>query len=142
MPDPSGSDKIASSPPFIIYVITVLAEEIDRESPHFLYNMLLQFENYPFYVVPHVGGKIFDRESPYIWTFYIIHAHCNISFKKKKKLTGSPLTYGLFICSLVPACDQSEHVSSAQSAQHFEERNVVTVHALSITIKSLHLTNL
>ena len=39
--------------------------------------------------------------------------------------------------ALVPACDQSEHVSSAQSAQHFEERNVVTVNALSITIKSL-----
>ena len=34
----------------------------------------------------------------------------------------------------MPACDQSEHVSSAA---HFEERNVVTVNALSITIKSL-----
>ena len=31
---------------------------------------------------------------------------------------------------------QSENLSSAQSAQHFEERNVVTVHALSTTIKS------
>ena len=45
------------------------------------------------------------------------------------------LVYG--ISSHVPACDQSEHVSSAQSAKHFEERNVVTVNALIITIKSL-----
>ena len=39
--------------------------------------------------------------------------------------------------ALVPACDKSEHVSSAQSAQHFEERNVVTINAVSITIKSI-----
>ena len=38
----------------------------------------------------------------------------------------------------MPACDQSEHVSSAQSAQHFEERNVVTVNASSINTVSNH----
>ena len=36
------------------------------------------------------------------------------------------------------ACDQSEHVSSAQSAKHFEERNVVTVNASSINMVSNH----
>ena len=38
----------------------------------------------------------------------------------------------------MPACDQSEHVSSAQSAKHFEERNVVTVNASSINTVSNH----
>ena len=42
------------------------------------------------------------------------------------------------ISSHVPACDQSEHVSSAQSAKHFEERNVVTVNASSINTVSNH----
>ena len=42
------------------------------------------------------------------------------------------------ISSHVPACDQSEHVSSAQSAKHFEERNVVTVNAFSINTVSNH----
>ena len=42
------------------------------------------------------------------------------------------------ISSHVPACDQSEHVSSAQSAKHFEERNVVTVNAFSINTFSNH----
>ena len=38
----------------------------------------------------------------------------------------------------MPACDQSEHVSSAQSAKHFEQRNVVTVNASSINTFSNH----
>ena len=38
----------------------------------------------------------------------------------------------------MPACDQSEHVSSAQSAKHFEERNVVTLNASSINTFSNH----
>ena len=64
-----------------------------------------------------MGGNKFDRESPYIWPNSCCRAQRG--------------------AALVLACDQSEHVSSAQSAQHFEERNVVTVNALSITIKSL-----
>ena len=40
----------------------------------------------------------------------------------------------------MPACDQSEHVSSAQSAKHFEQRNVVTVNASSInTFSNPHI---